>query len=297
MSRNTFQEPGLQTLAELIDPALQRIEAFRSRHEEVSGVPTGYSRLDGMLGGLPRGRLTVVGAYPATGLTTFGLNVALNAAGAGHGVVFVSCTEPALEVASRILGMQSGIQFWRTRCGFVSPVELERMHAATTALHDLPLVVDVSCRPTVEQIIQQIRCVRESRPVDLVIVDSLRWVRPACPTLGFDEGAAKVAEGLMDAFRGSSTAVMLLTGVDRDPRDPEAPPRLRELSLSCIIEPCADVVLLLHRPERCERDDGMDGSLRGRMEVRVAKNIDGPANAGVSLNFDGDTQRITEGED
>ncbi len=297
MSSNTFQEPGLQTLAELIVPALQRIASFRSRHEEVSGVPTGYSRLDGMLGGLPRGRLTVVGAYPATGLTTFGLNVALNAAGAGHGVVFVSCTEPALELASRILGIQSCIQFWRTRCGFVSPVELERMHAATTALHDLPLVVNVSCRPTVEQLIQRIRCVRESRPVELVIVDSLRWVRPACPTLAFDEGAAKVAEELMDAFRGSSTAVMLLTGVDRDPRDPEAPPRLRELSLSCIIEPYADVVLLLHRPDCCACDHDEDTMVRARMGVRIAKNLDGPADVGASLWFNRDTRRITEPED
>ncbi len=299
MSRNTFQEPGILAMAELIVPALHRIEALRARSDAVSGVPTGFSRLDKMFGGLPRGRLTVVGAYPSTGLTSFGLNVALNAVTAGQRVVFVSCTEPASDLASRILGIRSGIECRRTRCGFVSTGELERLHAAATVLRDLPLVVDASCRPTVEQLVHRVQCVQSARPVDLVIVDSLRWVRPACPTVAFDEGAAKVAEDVKAAFRDGSTAVMLLMGLDRDPREArpsEAIPRLRDLSVSCIIEPCAEVVLLLHRPERGERDDE-ERSRREQMEVRVAKNIDGPANVGVSLDFDGDTQRITEGED
>ena len=68
------------TLESLLGETLNQIEARVERGDEVTGTATGFSELDRILAGLQPNNLIVVGARPAMGKTSFGLNIAAHAA-------------------------------------------------------------------------------------------------------------------------------------------------------------------------------------------------------------------------
>lgn len=70
----------LRALGELLPETLSHLEVLYDRGEMITGVPTGYVDLDEQLSGLQPSSLTIVGARPAAGKTSFALGIAAHAA-------------------------------------------------------------------------------------------------------------------------------------------------------------------------------------------------------------------------
>lgn len=71
-------------------------------------VKTGIESLDNMIGGLRPGELVLLGGRPSMGKTSVSLNIALNAARAGHGVAICSLEMNPEQLAVRALSEQTG---------------------------------------------------------------------------------------------------------------------------------------------------------------------------------------------
>jgi replicative DNA helicase len=75
---NVAQRRTTETIAalkDLLEPTLERIEELSQRRESVTGTATGYIDLDRILAGLQPSSLTIVGARPAMGKTSFALGM------------------------------------------------------------------------------------------------------------------------------------------------------------------------------------------------------------------------------
>ncbi len=63
-------------LGEIMEGALDEIEAIGSRSGQMTGVPTGFTDLDALTNGLHPGQMIVIAARPAMGKSTLALDFA-----------------------------------------------------------------------------------------------------------------------------------------------------------------------------------------------------------------------------
>src|SRR3954454_820697 len=76
----TPESSSVQRIEPIIRAVFEQITELAKRGERITGVPTGFERLDAKTAGLHDGELTIVAARPGMGKTSFVLNVAVNVA-------------------------------------------------------------------------------------------------------------------------------------------------------------------------------------------------------------------------
>ena len=73
-------ESNLVSLRNSLLGSLSKIDELKKRGGKVNGVPTQFTRLDEVLGGLQGSDLLILAARPSMGKTSLAVNIALNAA-------------------------------------------------------------------------------------------------------------------------------------------------------------------------------------------------------------------------
>ena len=72
------------SMKDVLKDTLTRLESIHGREGGVTGVPSGFSKLDQMTSGWQRSDLIIIAARPSMGKTAFSLSCARNAALAPH---------------------------------------------------------------------------------------------------------------------------------------------------------------------------------------------------------------------
>jgi replicative DNA helicase len=93
--------------------------------QDAIGHGTGFPRLDRILGGLDRGRMSVLLAAPGAGKTTFSNQVAYTVAAAGAPVVYVSFENSPDDLVLKQVARIAGKNASEIRRGMVSPASLQ----------------------------------------------------------------------------------------------------------------------------------------------------------------------------
>src|SRR5258706_10966813 len=97
-----------------------RIEFLYNHQDEPLGLPTGFTDLDHLLGGLQRSDLCIVAARPGVGKTSFMLSIALNAAKMGNARVGIFSLEMSTEqLFQRLVSAETGINSQKMRLGML----------------------------------------------------------------------------------------------------------------------------------------------------------------------------------
>jgi len=103
-------------------------------------VPTGFSDLDGLIGGWRRGEYIIIGGLPGIGKTTFALQIALSQAFDGHEILFVSIEMTDEEMGAKIMKMESNSLPDKIFIGkYKSQKYLQEMDRVIEDHQDLPL--------------------------------------------------------------------------------------------------------------------------------------------------------------
>lgn len=257
--------------------ALEAIERIHLRREGVlSGIPTGIKAIDNLTSGLNKGWMHVIPARPSMGKTALAIQIADNAASAGHGVLFFSVEMTRDEIAERLLIARSGVGSDRvtTHAKRLTDTELSRLGFGYESLKPLDnFRVDDSAIQTVAKVGGVIRREKARRPVDVVIVDYLQLMTPQDATReSRQEQVAKLSRGMQGLAKELDVALIVCAQLNRqaDNRDDHRP-RLSDLRESGEIEQNAHVVMGLHRPEYYDPNDRP-----GVAELLVLKNRNGP---------------------
>ena len=95
------------TLADAATSALDNLHTAKATGQDISGIPTGFTDLDEMTGGLQRGDLIVVGGRPSMGKTAFMMSLAQQVAERGYYAAVFSLEMTALSLALRALSSKS----------------------------------------------------------------------------------------------------------------------------------------------------------------------------------------------
>lgn len=229
------------------------------KEQKEKSIKTGIRSLDGMLGGLFREEMTILGGRPSMGKTAIGCQVALNAAAKGFGVLFVSLEMPAAALYNRIYTSMSwvrggGIAYSDIRNDKLSQGQTQRLRDVSISLQNYPLSVIDRRGIDVDELSGIIRLERTKledagHTLDLVICDHLDLFKT-------DEyGTNKVAQTghksnkLRELSKEFNVHMLVLCQLSRELQKRESKaPIMADLKWSGDIEQDADNVVFIHRP-------------------------------------------------
>ncbi|MES1158005.1 MAG: DnaB-like helicase N-terminal domain-containing protein, partial [Haliangium ochraceum] len=104
--------------SDLMEEVLHNLEVRTAERKAVTGVPTGFTKLDEITAGLQRENLIVVAARPGGGKTSWAVNVAVNAAMQGIPVLIFSLEMSKYELMERMLAAETRIDSGKIKRGF-----------------------------------------------------------------------------------------------------------------------------------------------------------------------------------
>ena len=293
--------------------AVALAEQALARGGHISGVPSGFTDLDSLLGGLHASDLIIVAGRPGMGKTSLATNMAFHAARLwakdkedqaepkrGAPVLLFSLEMAASQLSARILSEQTEIEMRKIRTGRFSDPEWERFVHTAQVLGDLPLYIDDTGGISIAQIAARARRLKREKNIGLIVIDYLQLVEPS--SRRFENRVQEISDvtkGLKALAKELSIPVMALSQLSRgvDNRDDKRP-ILSDLRESGSIEQDADVVMFVYREEYYlktrepeagtpEHSEWMERTERvhNRAEILVEKHRHGPTNK-VELFFD-----------
>ena len=169
---------SLSSISVEMHDAVDHIDMLMKRSGELTGLSTGFERLDEITGGLQRGELFILAARPSMGKTALALNIARNAAVDSQKKVAVFSLEMTTRsLVMRMLSSEAQVDFTAFRSGLISTDAHSRLMAAAGRLSDAKLWIDDSGSATILEMRAKCRRLKSQHGLDLVIVDYLQLAR------------------------------------------------------------------------------------------------------------------------
>ncbi|MCH2135067.1 MAG: replicative DNA helicase [Phycisphaerales bacterium] len=282
-------------LARLIRETVERIE--QSDGQTLTGVATGYSRLDDMLGGMQPGEMLVLAARPSMGKTALALNIAENMATTGQAVGVFSLEMGAQQLVQRLLCSRAGISGDRMRSRSLRQDEFRALFSACGELENAPLYIDDSPGLTLLQLRAKARRMHQQHGIKAIVIDYLQLMSTGGRVESRQQEVSEISRGIKALARELHVPVVCLSQLNRAATQREDhEPRLSDLRESGAIEQDADVVLLLHREAYYHTDEEWKEEhpdLLNVAEVIIGKQRNGPTGR-VRLTWESSSTRFRD---
>ncbi len=165
-------------LRDLLADYMGKLDQLHERRGTIVGVPTGFSDLDRLTGGLQRSDLIILAARPAVGKTSLALSLAHNASVRHQQSVAIFSLEMSKEqLVQRLLSMDASIDQQRLRTGWIEDDEWERIVEAMETLSQANLWIDDTAGISTMEMRSKARRLQAEHGIDLIIVDYLQLMQ------------------------------------------------------------------------------------------------------------------------
>ncbi|MGY9020383.1 MAG: replicative DNA helicase [Alphaproteobacteria bacterium] len=307
---------GFKDFASVLTVAVQQAEAAYKRDGKLTGVGTGLTDLDALLGGLHKSDLVILAGRPSMGKTALATNIAFHAAKNirretdefgnesvvdGAVIGFFSLEMSSEQLATRILAEESGVGSDLIRRGAMGNKEFGQLVQASHELQRAPIFIDDTPALTVSALRTRARRLKRQHGLGMIVVDYLQLLSGSSSRQ--DNRVQEVSEitrGLKTLAKELDVPVLALSQLSRqvEQRDDKRP-QLSDLRESGSIEQDADVVMFIYREEyyvarREPREDTPEHHMwqeemekvHNVAEVIVSKQRHGPTGRAL-LHFNG----------
>jgi len=264
---------------------IQRIEDLRTRQDEITGVPTGFSLLDHLTYGWQPSDLIVLAARPSVGKTAFALNLARNAAlhpTKPTTVGFFSLEMSAGQLVQRILSAESEIWLEKIARGRLEEHEMKQLYKkGIERLASAPIHIDDTAALNIFELRAKCRRLKNKHNVGLIIIDYLQLMSGAGENRNSnrEQEISRISRDLKGLAKELQIPIIALSQLSREVekrKEGNKMPQLSDLRESGAIEQDADLVMFLYRPEYYDiTSNEMGESNKGDTHVRIAKHRNG----------------------
>jgi len=241
---------GFVPVKDILKGTFEHIERLYERQAHITGVPSGFLRLDELTSGFQPADLVIVAGRPSMGKTSFALNVAANAAREDPPIpVAIFSLEMAKEqLVQRMLCTEGRVDSHRLRTGRLGPRDWPELTKAAGRLSEMPIYVDDTPAITTLEIRAKARRLKAEGRLGLIIVDYLQLIRGRGRTESRQQEISEISRSLKALAKEVNVPVMALSQLSRAVESRTPPrPQLSDLRESGAIEQDADVVAFLYR--------------------------------------------------
>ncbi|HVU01562.1 MAG TPA: replicative DNA helicase [Polyangiaceae bacterium] len=314
------ENTAVRPVHEAIHGAFEILVAASKRGEGITGVPTGFDRLDRKCAGLHKGDLYIVAGRPGMGKTSFVLNIAVNVAsprrvrqldsedrlGAeveqpGWGVGFFSLEMPREQLASRLLAVEARVDVSRIRSGNIKHEDWNKLTDAAARIGRLPIWLDDTPALGLLDLRAKIRRLKaeiarkatggpEAQDLGLVVIDYLQLMQGRRDAASREQEISELSRGLKQLAKEMGVPVMALSQLNRSVETrttKDKRPQLSDLRESGAIEQDADAIIFIYRDDYYNQES----TERGVAEIILAKQRNGPTGT-VKVRFSAEFTRF-----
>ena len=278
----------------LVMEAKKKIEEI-SRQDGLSGISTGFEKLDKLTSGWQPSDLIIIAARPGMGKTALTLSMARNIAVIKQiPVAFFSLEMSSIQLITRLISSETGLSSEKLRTGKLADHEWQQLNIKITDLEKAPLFIDDTPSLSIFDLRAKARRLSSQHGIKLIIVDYLQLMTAGSSNNKYgnrEQEISTISRNLKALAKELDIPVIALSQLSRavETRGGTKRPMLSDLRESGAIEQDADIVSFIYRPEYYnidEWDDDDHSPSEGQAELIIAKHRNGGLN-NIRLKFIG----------
>lgn len=288
----SYSTSGFRNVSDLVSETVEKLASMVDAQSGITGLATGFADFDRITSGLHEGDLIIIAARPGMGKTSFALNIALNAANAGHKVGLFSLEMDIQQLFIRLLCSEARVNSQKIRNGRISSQDYEKLGEQLDAMTGLSLFIDDTPNLGVMQVRSKARRLKAEYGLELLVIDYLQLMETSRNVENRNLAIGEITRGLKNLAKELKLPIILLSQLSRAVENrTDKRPQLSDLRESGNIEQDADLVSFLYRPEYYEKEKTEKN--KGLAELKIAKNRNGPVGT-VNLVFFADYTRFQD---
>lgn len=276
---------GAQSIRALVDEAYHDLECLFEGKTSQASIPSGFTDLDALTGGLHSGDLIVVAARPSMGKTALATNITCNVAFRNHEpphIAIFSLEMSAKQWVKRMLVTEAKVDMCKTLTGKFTSKDLKNLAHASELIAESNIHVIGRSPINIEQIIEQCRALKREDRIDLVIIDYIQLISNETKDL------AQIPAALKALAEELAIPIIVLSQLRRGIEDrADKRPMLSDIPCFPTLEKYASVVMFLYRHEVYSQQP----CDKGVAEIIIAKNRNGAVGS-MQLSFDRESCRF-----
>ena len=283
ISKNTLKRDVTQ-IDPVINDAIKKIQEAANNTSGLSGLATGYHKLDKLTSGWQNSDLIIIAARPAMGKTAFVLSMAKNMAVDYNTPVAIFSLEMSnLQLVNRLISNVCEIEGSKIKSGQLDSSDWERLMTRSKKLYTAPLYVDDTPSLSVFEFQTKARRLKSEHNIGIIIIDYLQLMNASGMKFGSrEQEVSNISRSLKALAKDLNIPIIALSQLNRsveqrgdDKRGKR--PQLSDLRESGAIEQDADIVCFIHREEYYTKssEDAEGNDIRGKAEFIIAKHRSG----------------------
>ncbi len=284
---------GFVRLARIAERNEEEIQRIHGRGTMLTGLPTGFTRLNALTQGFQKSDLIVVAARPGMGKSAFALNIAAYLSiHQAQTVGFFSLEMSAQQVGFRIQCSEARVNLQRLREGRISKDEKKALFFTLQKIRDANLFVDDTPAITLLEMRARALQLKQRHGLDALFVDYLQIMGTRGRVENRTQEVSAFSRGLKALAKELDVPVIALSQLSRRTEQrgaSEKEPVLSDLRESGAIEQDADLVVFLSRPEYYDKDTEQ----KNVCDVIIAKQRNGPTDR-FTLGWSGEYTRFSD---
>lgn len=269
-------------MKDLIKEGMENLDKLYQRKENITGIASGFEKMDKMTSGLQKSDLIIVAGRPSMGKSALAVSIAENVSIVeGKNVAIFSLEMSKEQLVQRMLCSQARVDAHKVRSGFLSPSDWPKLTAAAAKLSASKIFIDDTPAISALELRAKARRLKANHGLDLIILDYLQLMRGSTKSDSRQQEISEISRSLKALARELSVPFIALSQLSRAVESrQDKRPQLSDLRESGAIEQDADVVVLLMREEYYNPTE----ENRGIADVIIAKQRNGPVGT-VKLQF------------
>ena len=287
----------------VINDAYELLHKAAARTDGMSGIASGFHKLDKMTSGWQDSDLVILAARPAMGKTAFALSMAKNiAVDQEIPVALFSLEMSNVQLVNRLIVNTCEIKGEKIKSGQLEPYEWAQLDKKIKDLYGKPLYIDDTPSLSVFELRTKARRLVREHGVRLIMIDYLQLMNASGMAFNSrQEEVSTISRSLKGLAKELQIPILALSQLNRGVESRDGiegkRPQLSDLRESGAIEQDADMVVFIHRPEyyHLYKDD-QGNDLRGKAEIIIAKHRNGSV-GDVLLTFKGHFARFENVDD
>lgn len=285
---------GLVGAMEIVKASIQKIEELYKNKAEITGIGTGFKKLDEMTAGLHPGEMTIIAARPSMGKTAFSLNIAQHVAlRLKKTVAYFSLEMGKESMMMRMLSAESKVSMSEIRNGRIQDSAWPKLINAASALSEASIFIDDTPGVSPFEIRSRARRLKAEHGLDVIMIDYLQLMSMKQKYNSREQEVAEISKSLKAIAKELQIPIIALAQLNRGVEGrTEKKPMLSDLRESGSIEQDADVIMMLYRDDYYDKENP---DKQGHAEVIVGKQRNG-ATGPVKLRFDAQYNRFRDAE-
>lgn len=266
----------------LVIQAKKKIEEIANQ-DGLSGIPTGFHKVDALTSGWQPSDLIIVAARPGMGKTAMTLTMARNmAVDQNVPVAFFSLEMSSVQLITRLISSETGLSSEKLRTGKLEKHEWEQLNVKVKSLEKAPLFIDDTPSLSIFDLRAKARRLASQHGIKIIMIDYLQLMTGGSNQKGGnrEQEISMISRNLKALAKELNVPVIALSQLSRavETRGGSKRPILSDLRESGAIEQDADIVSFIYRPEYYkieEWDDEERSPTEGQGEFIVAKHRNG----------------------